>query len=118
MFKKFMAADNPTGNFYVDEGCCMRGYRWEEIPPGAIWEVSVTPVGPITETRLEYATRFTQDGERLWSNGRIQLRPGYFRKDILDVGHETDDICSYCGSNNGPGGRDRYGYDCVYCGGN
>jgi len=105
-----------------------RGYSWsgpyrpEHFPTGVVWPLhEYRPVGEPRLVQLAHCARWTQDSERLLSDGHVETNEGWFRRYVAKDGVSPlpdRDYCLYCGADNGANSEDRQGYDCWNCGGN
>jgi len=94
---------------------------------GKVWkELGTVPVGGWKyedERKSSYRATFKwRDGLRTWENvetGEIVTRivKSYYKEfDYINPEIENNDLCFYCGSDNGPQGEYRQGWDCCQCG--
>jgi hypothetical protein len=78
----------------------------------------------VTNTYTEYhgATRVlcVKYSEEYLIDGKVRLSEPYFKiiKKIILPEFRGNDVCCYCGQDNGPNGEYRNGFDCCHCGGN
>lgn len=83
-----------------------------------LFEVAMVPFGEPRVKVGSCADYEFRDGRCLWSNGKIEIFPDYFKRIIPHPGMEDHDFCSYCGTDNGLHGALRECHDCWRCSGN
>ncbi len=83
-------------------------YEMSMVPVGEAFIRTASGGGPVQVS--------FQDGLRTWSDGETEVLHHHFKTFIVPEGVQNNDICGYCGADNGPAGEYRNGFDCCICG--
>ncbi|NOZ80481.1 MAG: hypothetical protein GXP63_02315 [DPANN group archaeon] len=98
-------------------------YSEEDLPDHiAAVEIGDIPTGKETRSEVSSDIAFIyREMKRTWllPSGETEVEI-HEVKDRIETSPELEghDICWYCGTDNGPNGEDRMGFDCCFCGSN